>query len=111
MAIAFPTRSARLTEVADNIIKHHIPPKLDWKPVDTDTLPSDLAKLYASYKQAQALASIARLAFEDAACVPIGNLLGARPGQDVAFGYKFGKLSVALTDKAAARAQPNALRF
>lgn len=86
-------------------------PSLDWKPVDVATLPPEYAKLYADYLVARELANARRIAFEDAICGPLAKMLNARPGQDVAFGYKFGKLSVALTDKSAPRAAANALRF
>lgn len=110
-ALSFPTQATKLTVAADNILRNAAPAKLDWKPVDTDTLPHELATLYSTYKAAQAHASAARVAFEDAICGPLAKMLNARPGQDVAFGYKFGKLSVALTDKSAPRSATNALRF
>lgn len=111
MAIAFPTTAQRLSSVADTMLKSATKPALDWKPVDIDSMPAPLRALYDNYKHAQAIAAEQRQIFEDNACGPLAKLLAAKPGQDVAFGYKFGKLSVALTDKAAPRAAANALRF
>lgn len=110
MTIAFPSRSATLSAAADTILKS-APVKLDWKPIEIETMPAALRTLYANYKEAQRIASEHRQAFEDACCGPVAKLLGAKAGQDVAFGYRFGQLSVALTDKRAPTARANALRF
>jgi hypothetical protein len=109
MTLAFPSRSASLAKEADAILKSDA--KLDWKPVDVDSMPDNLRQLYTNYKEAQRIASEHRAAFEDAACTPIGRLLSIKPGQDVAFGYRFGQLSVALTTKRTSPAKANALRF
>ena len=94
--LSFPSQSAALKSAADTILSRK--PKLDWKPVDVETLPPDLRALYDDFRAAQALANERRQAFEDAICGPLAKLLSARPGQDVAFTYRFG-LAVALTDK------------
>lgn len=64
----------------------------DWREVDAETLPNGLKVLYSDYKSAQRLATDSRTAFEAAftemASVPTGQRLG--------FGYRFGKLSVAV---------------
>jgi hypothetical protein len=108
-ALAFPTRSQTLNAAADTILKSDA--KLNWISVDTSTLPPDLATAYEAYKAAQAHASELRVAFEDAACVPIGKLMSLKPGFDVAFGYRWGQLSVAAAPKRVATSKANALRF
>lgn len=110
MSITFPTQAQRLTVAADTMLKSS-KPALDWKPVDIDSMPPDMRQHYDAYKAAQQHAAHLREVFEDHSCTALGRLLGARPGQDVAFGYKFGKLSVALTDKSTPRSAANALRF
>lgn len=110
MTLAFPSRAATLSAAADTILKGD-KPKLDWKPIEIETMPRELGQLYANYKEAQRIASEHRQAFEDACCGPVAKLLNAKPGQDVAFGYRFGQLSVALTDKRVTSTRANALRF
>ena len=111
MTLAFPSRAAQLSDAATKIISSAKDTKLDWKSVDVDTMPAPLRELYANYKQAQAIASEHRQAFEDHACGPIGKLLGVKAGEDVAFGYRFGQLSVATTTKRTSTTKANALRF
>ena len=111
MTLAFPSRAAQLSDAATKIIASATPAKLDWKPIEIETMPRDLGQLYANYKEAQRIASEHRVAFEDAACGPIGQLLKLKPGEDVAFGYRFGQLSVAAAPKRTPRAAANALRF
>lgn len=108
MTIQFPTRTQTLTKQADELLKAD---KLNWQTVDVDTLPRDLRQLYDAYKDAARIAAERRTAFEDAICGPLAKMLSARPGQDVAFAYRFGQLSVALTDKHIPKAKANALRF
>jgi hypothetical protein len=108
MTLAFPSRAQTLTSAADAILKSD---KLNWVAVDTDTLPAPLAQAYAEYKAAAAHASDLRQAFEDAACGPIGKLMALKPGFDVAFGYRWGQLSVAAAPKRVAASKSNALRF
>ena len=68
------------------------PTKADWQTLDISTLSPDLGKLYHDYRQVQAHANTARKAFEDAmsAKVELPNQLA------LAFGYKFGKVSIAI---------------
>ena len=105
--ISFPTQSASLKSAADALLSKG-KTKLDWKPVDVSSLPAEFAALFSAYREAQAVANAHREAFEDAICGPLAKMLDAKPGQDVAFTYRFG-LAVALTDKA----QPasKAIRF
>lgn len=109
MTLAFPSRSATLSAAADKILKTN--DKLNWTSVDTSTLPRELATAYEAYKTAAAHASELRQAFEDAACGPIAALMSLRPGYDVAFGYRWGQLSVAAAPKRTPKAASNALRF
>ena len=69
---------------------HDVP--ADWREVDPDSLPDNLAEAYAAYKSQQRLAAEARDKFETAmsAAVPIPH------GQRLVFGYRFGKLSIAV---------------
>lgn len=64
----------------------------DWREVDATTLPAGLAALYSDYKTAQRLATDARTAFEAA----FNEMAGVKAGQRLGFGYRFGKLSVAV---------------
>ena len=96
--ISFPTSQQRVLDQAASALTRK--PKLDWKPVDIDSLPPELSALYDSFRAAQEIASQHREAFEDAICGPLAKMMNARPGQDVAFTYRFG-LAVALIDKAA----------
>lgn len=108
MTLAFPSRAATLNAAADKIIKGD---KLEWVNVDVDTLPNDLAVAYSNYKSAALHAAELRTIFEDAACGPIGKLMALKPGFDVAFGYRWGQLSVAAAPKRAPASKANALRF
>jgi hypothetical protein len=66
--------------------------KADWRAVDVDTLTDDLAAAHELYREANRQAQQAREAFETAfrAAVPCPR------GQRLAFGYRFGKLSIAV---------------
>ena len=65
-----------------------------WTTVDVDSLPQEMKKLYAKYKAQYALMKEAREAFEDA----FAGEVSLPAGKKVAFGYKFGKLSVGVVD-------------
>lgn len=108
MTLAFPTRAQTLNTAADAILKAD---KLTWVSVDTSTLPAPLAHAYEQYKAAAAQASDLRTAFEDLACGPLSKLMSLKPGFDVAFGYRWGQLSVAAAPKRTAKTSANALRF
>lgn len=71
-----------------------------WMNVDVESLPAPIAKLYAKYKAQYALMKEAREAFEDA----FAGEVSLPPGKRVAFGYKFGKLSVGVVDAGKAKA-------
>lgn len=64
----------------------------DWRNVDTDTLTDELQAHYELYREANRQAQSAREAFERAfmTAVPCPR------GQRLAFGYRFGKLSIAV---------------
>ena len=104
--LSFPSKTASISAAADKLLASKA--KLDWKPVDVDTLPAEYRALYDTMREAQAALTAARTEFEDAICGPLATMLAAKPGQDVAFTSRFG-LAVALTDKREAR--PGALRF
>ena len=109
--LQFPTQAAALKSAADVMLKgKRAKEELTWLQFDTSTFPPELAQLYTSLREAMRLTAEHRQAFEDAACGPIGSLMKIRPGQDVRFGYKFGQLSVALSDKQSSKPS-NALRF
>lgn len=65
-----------------------------WTELQPTSLPTEIAKAYADYKEAYRFMKDQRVAFEtalsDAASVPEGKRL--------VFGYNFGKLSVAIVD-------------
>lgn len=65
-----------------------------WTQIDTDTLPSAIAKQYANYKSAYAEMKAERKAFEDA----LAAMLAVPTGKRAVFGYNFGKLSIAIVD-------------
>lgn len=65
-----------------------------WKQIDTNSLPTPLAKQYENYKSAYAEMKAERKAFEDA----LAGMLTLPPGKRAVFGYNFGKLSVAIVD-------------
>lgn len=64
----------------------------DWRTIDAESLPTDIRSAYDAYKSANRLAQAAREFFEqqftDAIPVPAGSR--------IAFGYRFGKLSIAV---------------
>lgn len=108
MTLSFPSRAQTLNTAANEILKAD---KLTWVSVDTSSLPAPLAHAYEQYKSAQAHASDLRQTFEDMACGPIGKLMSLKPGYDVAFGYRWGQLSVAAAPKRTPASKANALRF
>jgi hypothetical protein len=65
---------------------------LDWQRVDLETLSPDLLDAYTTYRAALAKANTARKLFEDAMC----SKLDLPSHLTLAFGYKFGNLSVAI---------------
>lgn len=64
----------------------------DWREVDPASLPSGPRQSYEAYKIAQRLASQAREAFE----ADMSEVANLPVGQRLAFGYRFGKLSIAV---------------
>lgn len=64
----------------------------DWVNIDTASLAPHIQQALEAYRKAQALASEARKSFEDAMTLAIDPLDGER----VIFGYRFGKLSLAI---------------
>lgn len=70
------------------------PATTTWTQIDTETLPTPIAKQYANYKSAYAEMKAERKVFEDA----LTELLTIPPGKRAVFGYNFGKLSIAIVD-------------
>lgn len=73
----------------------------DWREVSPDTLPTETRRLYDEYKEAQRFAASQREAFESA----MSDIAALPSGSRLAFGYRFGKLSIAVIpdDKPAKR--------
>lgn len=66
--------------------------KADWRNVDVDTLTDELQAHYELYREANRQAQAAREAFEKA----FASAVPCPRGQRLAFGYRFGKLSIAV---------------
>lgn len=64
----------------------------DWREVSPDTLPDDIRRLYDDYKEAQRYAASQREAFE----TRMASVAALPSGSRLAFGYRFGKLSIAV---------------
>jgi hypothetical protein len=73
-------------------------PKADsasWQSLDPSTLPEDLARLYFAYRQAFDAAEKARKLFEE----ETNEAYDVGATNKLAFGYRFGKLSVAIVPR------------
>jgi len=66
--------------------------KADWQSLDITTLSADLQSAYHDYRTAQDIANKRRKTFEDA----MSAKLELPAHLALAFGYKFGRLSVAI---------------
>ena len=66
--------------------------ELEWTQLDPSTLSPDLRKAYDAYRDAARHANALREAFERAMTVAIDPL----DNEKVVFGYRFGKLSLAI---------------
>ncbi|MDR3572228.1 MAG: hypothetical protein P4L50_00065 [Anaerolineaceae bacterium] len=66
--------------------------KPDWANVDPNTLPATILASYNEYREAAKFASEARNAFESA----FSSAVKPAKGQRVIYGYRFGKLSIAV---------------
>jgi len=71
--------------------------KLAWLQIDISDLNADNQKLYATLKKAQEQTAKIRADFEAAVRVHAKAMIPE--GHDLAFGYRFGRLSVALVPK------------
>jgi len=82
---------------------------LSWRNIDPATLPTGLSALYEDYKTAQRIAAQARDAFESA----FTEIAAVPTSQTMLFGYRFGKLSIAISDepRKAKSTAPAALDF
>ena len=67
-------------------------PKPDWQNLDVETLSPDLQRAYFTYRKALDAANTSRKAFESA----MAAKLELPSHLSLAFGYKFGKLSIAI---------------
>lgn len=65
---------------------------IEWTQLDPDSLSPELRHAYNQYKSAAKAAAILRTEFEARMTVAIDPL----DGEKLAFGYKFGKLSLAI---------------
>ena len=63
-----------------------------WDNIDPETLPEDILRHYRAYQVAASAASSARKLFESECNLAFDS----GPGNRLAFGYKFGRLSVAI---------------
>jgi hypothetical protein len=75
--------------------------ELAWETLDTSTLSPDLQALYTEYKRHADVASKARAVFEAAMI----DKLDLPPHLTLRFGYKFGRISVALDKAPSAKPQ------
>ena len=64
----------------------------DWRELNPATLPEPILAAYETYKEAQRLAAEYREKFEAA----MSSAAALPSGQRLAFGYRFGKLSIAV---------------
>ena len=91
---AVPRRFGKNAMTALNIPlrANHTPADPTWQNIDPASLPEDLRLHYDAYKAAQDAASKARVLFESECnlAFDVGS------GNRLAFGYKFGRLSVAI---------------
>ena len=67
---------------------------LQWRNIDIETLSPDMQEAYKSYKAAYAEAMRIREGFEHM----IADAVKIPAGKRVVFGYRFGKLSLAIAD-------------
>lgn len=82
-AVTKPAYAPKPTPVAKEI---------EWTQLDPDSLSPDLRKAYDAYRTAAKAAAVLRTEFEARMTVAIDPL----DGEKLAFGYKFGKLSLAI---------------
>ena len=66
--------------------------EIEWTQLDPDSLSPELREAYDAYRQAAKAAAVLRTTFEARMTVAIDPL----DGEKLAFGYKFGKLSLAI---------------
>lgn len=80
---------------------------LTWQNIDPASLPTPLAKLYASYRAEYDRAKQAREAFEQA----FRSAIVAPSGTEAVLGYRFGKLSFAFAPIKAKASAKNLVSF
>ena len=100
MTASFPLRSARVIRApAAPLAPAPAPaPASDpiWQRLDTDSLPEDLRQHYYAYRKALDHANQLRAVFEE----ETNEAFDVGATNKLAFGYKFGQLSVAIVPKA-----------
>jgi len=68
------------------------PKEIEWTQLDPDSLSPDLRASYNDYRQAAKAAAVLRTEFE----ARMTDAIDPLDGEKLAFGYKFGKLSIAI---------------
>lgn len=77
----------------------------EWANLDVDTLPKEAQSAYATYKAAAKIAAEQRTAFETI----VTDLVDPKAGEKLIFGYRFGKLSVAIVPADKPKSRTNAI--
>ena len=90
-----PLRANRTSVAAEKVRD------VTWQNVDPQTLPEDIAAHYYAYKKAFELAETARRLFEEEA----NEAFDVGATNKLAFGYRFGRLSVAIVPKSSPSAK------
>lgn len=88
--------------------------KLAWLEVDAASLPKPLKASYGELKSAQSLAKEKKAAFEKVMISEARERGHITPDQTLMFSYRFGKLSMAISEKAeeaTPKPSKNAFRF
>ena len=99
MTASFPLRSARVIRPAASATPSAAPAPASeptWQRLDTDSLPEDLRQHYYAYRKALDHANQLRAIFEE----ETNEAFDVGATNKLAFGYKFGQLSVAIVPKA-----------
>jgi hypothetical protein len=85
--------------------------ELVWFPVEVESMSATLRKQYAELQAAQDKVKKLKADFEDSFVVAARKADRIDSNLSLAFGYKFGKLSIAKVDKQAAKASSSKPKF
>ena len=97
MTASFPLRAARVIKPAATLAPAAtVASDPIWQRLDTDSLPEDLRQHYYAYRKALDHANSLRAIFEE----ETNEAFDVGATNKLAFGYKFGQLSVAIVPKA-----------